>query len=235
MGHISYIVRDLEAQGIRLPKVRMSKPAHVEVSRPVIVMRRMLPRNAVAERRAQVADLWQQGLGACEVATALGLKEKTVKSDVWHLQKFEGLPRRRAEAAVLDQRRVQVADLWKEGLTGVEIAEKLGVPASTVQADIWSLRKRGELDLESRNMPKLSAPVAKMVTAVAIERQISAREILGQSREHAVAMARQEVYLRALDAGRRISEIAKAFGRDRSTVVHGINAAALRRSKAVAK
>jgi hypothetical protein len=143
MGHLSYIVRDLEAQGIRLPKVRMSKPACVEIARPAIVRRLVLPKNVVAERRALVCD--------------------------------------------------------------------------------------------SGNELPLTASIAEAVAAVSAECQISAKEILGRSREHAVTIARQEVYLRALDAGLNISEIAKALGRDRTAIVLGINAAAVRRSKAGAK
>lgn len=64
-----------------------------------------------------------------------------------------------------------------------------------------------------------------VVTATAAERHVTLAELWSTSRTPRVSHARQLLWSRLEMAGLCRSEIARAFGRDHSTVIHGIAAA----------
>lgn len=243
MNQIAYIVRDLEARGLRLPKLRRSAPPEASegISGNSASTRVVLPKDAVAERRARIARLWRKGQNSGDIATALNMPVRAVKSDVYQLQCTGELPLRRLDMAEVKARRASVAELCDRGLTAAEIAAELSISVAIVYRDAWILRKRGDLAPvckavkagESCRKREDHSDILALVSAVAAEFQLSTTDILSKSRYQNVVIARQETCLRALDAGHSVSKIARALGRDHSSVLHGINAAAVRRGKAV--
>lgn len=76
--------------------------------------------------------------------------------------------------------------------------------------------------------------VAQIIAQVAREAGITPADILGRSRVHAIAVARQEAMLRAREhTSQSLPQIGRSFGRDHKTVLHGCRAAAARRRAAV--
>lgn len=75
--------------------------------------------------------------------------------------------------------------------------------------------------------------IAEIVLDVARRNGVAAADILGQHRLAVIVAARQEVFLRAREAGYSLSAIGRAMGRDHTTVSHGV-AAALRRREVAA-
>lgn len=73
-------------------------------------------------------------------------------------------------------------------------------------------------------------PIARIVSEVAAEFGIEVTVILGRSRVREVAFARQEVYMRAREAGHSFSKIGREMGRDHGTIVCGIKSVQMRRA-----
>lgn len=61
---------------------------------------------------------------------------------------------------------------------------------------------------------------------------VARRSIWSRSRNRRAAHARQDVWLDLHEAGWTLKEIAAPFGRDHTTVMHGIKAARARRAEA---
>lgn len=76
--------------------------------------------------------------------------------------------------------------------------------------------------------------IAEIVAEVSAEFEIRVHTILGRSRDVDAVAARQQIYLRARDAGYGFAQIGRAVGRDHSTVLHALNVALVRQSTAVA-
>lgn len=150
---VSDIVRDLVAQGVRLPKLRVVSAMAVPV--PVAPVPPLQNRGAVkpsdktgaevSKRRAQVADLWQRGKSSRYIAARLGILASTVTSDVFLMQKAGQVARRKVRSVDVEPRRAAVADLCKQGLTAAAVAERLNLRVTLVRADICVLQDRGVL------------------------------------------------------------------------------------------
>lgn len=67
--------------------------------------------------------------------------------------------RRRRRPLGIEQRRVRVAALYRDGLTNHGIADKLGVTASTVGQDVFYLRNQGVDLVRAESVSAPSAPV----------------------------------------------------------------------------
>jgi DNA-binding NarL/FixJ family response regulator len=247
MNQIAYIVRDLEARGVRLPKLRRSELPGAVPATPVCRTPPVAPKSAlslrvaVAKRRARIAQLWRSGQSSRDISLALNMPVKAVKTDIYQLQCLGELPLRRLDMASVKLRRKRVVELYGQGLSSAEISAQLNMSVQMVYRDTSVLRKRGDLaPVTIRAAEEIShgggaphAAILVIIAVVAAEFKISSKDILGKSRVQEIAFARHEVCLRALDAGLRVSQIARALGRDRSSVMSGVNAAALRRSRKV--
>lgn len=77
--------------------------------------------------------------------------------------------------------------------------------------------------------------IAAVACQVSKEMGIALPMLLSRHQNAPIVAARHEVYLRACEIGKSASDIARAVGRDRTTVLHGINAALNRRSAAQAR
>lgn len=76
--------------------------------------------------------------------------------------------------------------------------------------------------------------VAQIIAQVAREVGMTPADILGRSRVHTIAAARQEAMLRAREmTSQSLPQIGRSFGRDHKTVLHGCRAAERRRRAAV--
>lgn len=102
---------DLAAAGVTLPRASITL-------------------DALAQRRARVADLYQQGWTQTAIADALGVSAGIVSHDVGRL----GLGDR--GDPILDARRAKVADLFRRGWSQAEIAQAIGASRSAVSHDV---------------------------------------------------------------------------------------------------
>ena len=138
------VARELEAQGVRLPKLRTIPRAKVE---PVVVVekpkRKTLLRDVLAARRAKVAKMWRQGMNTVEISNALGEEVRNIKNDIYRLQKAGEIPRRnpvlRLSAEDVEKRRKAVWSLRAKGMTCHDIGVALHISKSTVVNDLSGL------------------------------------------------------------------------------------------------
>lgn len=73
--------------------------------------------------------------------------------------------------------------------------------------------------------------IAAIVAEVSAATGISANEIMGRKKWGQISAARQMVYYIALRNGLSLPAIGRVFGRDHTTVLHGINAEKARRGE----
>ncbi len=73
--------------------------------------------------------------------------------------------------------------------------------------------------------------IAAIVAEVSEATGISATDIMGTRKWAQISAARQMVYYIAHRNGMSLPEIGRAFGRDHTTVLHGINAEKARRGE----
>lgn len=138
------VAQELEAQGVRLPKLRIAPRAKVE---PVVAVekpkRKMLLRDVLAARRTKVAKLWRQGMNTVEIGNALGEEARNIKNDIYYLQKADKIPRRnpvlRLSAEDAEKRRKAVWSLRAKGMTCRDIGVSLHISKSTVVNDLRGL------------------------------------------------------------------------------------------------
>jgi len=107
------------------------------------------PDPGVAARRAAVLSLWKSGWKSPEIAERVGASRHAVNMDIYHLrQTGADMPRRKRQPKVpeVQKRRKRVAELWRQGRTSAEIAERLGVPVSRIETDLRWMRVGGRLD-----------------------------------------------------------------------------------------
>lgn len=149
MAPMSNIIRQLEAQGVRLPKIKIAAPALVKAQAlpPVTVSPASKTArcvSGVAERRAKVAALWREGKSHRAIAAALNVPAKLVDSDVFQLRRAGQIGLRVARDQVAP-RRESIAALWWEGVTAAMIAETLGLSLDIVRSDIGKMQQAGQL------------------------------------------------------------------------------------------
>jgi len=75
-----------------------------------------------------------------------------------------------------------------------------------------------------------SGPIREIAEAVAVEAGVSAAEIMGRGKSPEVAHPRQEVMRRARALGLSYPRIARFWGMDHTSVMHGVAAAEARLS-----
>lgn len=111
-----------------------------------------MARKASATRRAEIEQRHAEGLwpGASTVTKLFGSWNAMLEQAGMEALHGEG-QRRRAKGGrpEIDKRRNTVAELWREGYTAAEIAERLGVTRAVVTNDVTTLRRNGE-DLPAR-------------------------------------------------------------------------------------
>jgi chromosomal replication initiation ATPase DnaA len=71
-----------------------------------------------------------------------------------------------------------------------------------------------------------------LVDWVARTHSVTLEDVMSRSRERAIAVARQEVFWRLYMGGKSSIQIGRMFGRDHTTVLHGIRRAEVRHGAA---
>lgn len=106
----------------------------------------------------------------------------------------------------------------------------------TVPRNAHELRLRIAADLAElariEGKQRIVCPhIIAIVERVAEDAGVKTADILGESRIQPVAHARQRVYAVARDAGFSLTHIARAMGRDHTSIIHGIRAEEKRRAE----
>lgn len=81
-------------------------------------------------------------------------------------------------------------------------------------------------------LPPRKIAIKEITAGVAKLYGVTVEDIYGRGRDSDVVMARQEVWRRAYFIGNSYSKIGRVFGRDHSTIYHGVKAAQRRRDLA---
>lgn len=75
------------------------------------------------------------------------------------------------------------------------------------------------------------SPMRDILADVALRHGVAVSDILGRDRRRQITLARAEVQFLARKGGRSLQQIANVFGCDHSSVLHNIQAEALRRGE----
>ena len=89
--------------------------------------------------------------------------------------------------------------------------------------NVASIRVTAPVILHGRERQHATA-IRNICAAMCAKHGVTMAEILGRSHEHRISHARQEVMWLASMAGKSTGEIGRFFGRDHTTVMHGIRA-----------
>lgn len=82
----------------------------------------------------------------------------------------------------------------------------------------------GAYEVEAARVALCHAPMAGLIGQVSADTGVPVSDILSADRTQPIAHARQLCMWLGRDAGISISQIGRALGRDRKTVLHGIRA-----------
>lgn len=96
---------------------------------------------STSAERAKAVAMWQSGMLPKQIAAALGYDVAWARM---HVRRAVG-----GISAFKAGRNRRIADLWRQGATGTEIAADLGMTPNAVKAMVRLLRSRGE-DLPRR-------------------------------------------------------------------------------------
>jgi DNA-binding MarR family transcriptional regulator len=245
------IVRELEGQGIRLPRLRLNP----QICAPAVEARKPRPkleevRQKAATRRKKIAVLWRKGTKAKDIALRLAIPVGTVASDIAGLQAAGLVERRIAPAEKLAERRAQIVDLWAAGRTIAYIAAHLGLKSGCIVNDIYVLQSQGEIRPRHDAVYKrravrqaaaraatsgaaIAEAITKIVAAVAAEHRVSMAEILQPA--SANVAARREACWRANQEGYSLGEIGNVLNCESTAVLRAINLMQIKRSAEAAE
>lgn len=103
-----------------------------------------------------------------------------------------------------------------------ELGDDEGIPSGVFVADRYCIATQLKPAPASDESAGLDV-VLDLIDGVGFLRGVTVREMVGKGQSTRVATARAEVYVRLSEAGWSHGDIAKRFGRDRSTVRKAID------------
>ncbi len=106
-------------------------------------------------RRAQVFKMRKAGKRPVDISRALGVSPQLINADLKALNAVEAQDK---ALAVWDARRLEVAKLMRDGMKSAAIAKSLKLNPSTVNNDLYAIRREGVaafiLRIEGNDMPQ---------------------------------------------------------------------------------